>query len=659
MLSLLAVSVYAVDPPAMQWHKGYGTSYGNHPHEGMQTSDGGYIAIGQTWDSSDEPEMLVVKTDSSGNEDWQKIVGTSSQPDIGICVAEASDGFICGGGLYSDGNMKPGLVKLDKSTGDIVSGWPKYYSGSQNCCIRGIDILGDGSIVATGYRNAPEAGFLFICDDGDGFIMKTDLSGNSQWDKTLSVPQGTKVRQISGGFAVASCAWYYDGEDHMDAVLIKTDGDGNETNLYRYGGLGTTDFLYDFDLTSDSGYILGGHTVSYGCVNWDYYLVKVNSNFVEEWHKTFGQPRGYDPDYIHDEAYGVRQTPDGGYIIAGGSGDEDSKYSDCSHPAGCSDEWKAYLVKTDSSGNLEWEGVYPNEADVGNTAAEYIGLTSDGGYIVFTDTDCFYDTVGSNAFGFMKIAAEGPPDTAPPTPDPLVWAIVPYATGSSSIAMEATTASDPSGVEYYFSCISGGGHDSGWQDGISYEDIGLLPETQYTYTTKARDKSSNQNQTAESTAESATTEEQGPVDDYANSDIEVSGTVSGSYTDTQASDDAYESITEEESNGKPSNRYSYLEHKWTINVTGGTTVTFNVEAYHSSNSEGDDFVFAYSTDDAAYTDMVTVTNTTDDNTLQSYGLPASTSGTVYVSVVDTDQSQGNNNLDTVYVDQMYITSDGE
>jgi len=71
--------------------------------------------------------------------------------------------------------------------------------------------------------------------------------------------------------------------------------------------------------------------------------------------------------------------------------------------------------------------------------------------------------------------------------------------------MEATTASDDSGVEYYFACTAGGGHDSGWQDGTSYEDTGLQPETQYTYQVQARDKSSNQNATDWSTAESATT----------------------------------------------------------------------------------------------------------------------------------------------------------
>jgi chitodextrinase len=73
--------------------------------------------------------------------------------------------------------------------------------------------------------------------------------------------------------------------------------------------------------------------------------------------------------------------------------------------------------------------------------------------------------------------------------------------------MEATLAFDASNpVDYYFDCISGGGNDSGWQTSTAYTDTGLSPETTYTYTVKARDASTNQNQTAVSTAESDTTD---------------------------------------------------------------------------------------------------------------------------------------------------------
>jgi hypothetical protein len=147
-------------------------------------------------------------------------------------------------------------------------------------------------------------------------------------------------------------------------------------------------------------------------------------------------------------------------------------------------------------------------------------------------------------------------------------------------------------------------------------------------------------------------------DGTANADIAVAGTVSGSYANTTTSNDVYESITEVQSGGKPANRYSYLEHKWTINVTGGDTVTFYVEAYQSPSSDGDNFVFAYSTNDSTYTDMVTVTKTSDNDNTQSYALLSSTSGTVYIRVKDTDRTSGNLNMDTIYIDYMYIESSG-
>ena len=100
------------------------------------------------------------------------------------------------------------------------------------------------------------------------------------------------------------------------------------------------------------------------------------------------------------------------------------------------------------------------------------------------------------------------PDLTAPSPDPMTWATTPYSTGASSIAMVATTASDASGVEYYFyeTSANPGGSDSGWQDSSSYEDRGLDPDTTYTYKVQSRDKSSNQNETGWSNPASATTD---------------------------------------------------------------------------------------------------------------------------------------------------------
>jgi len=104
-------------------------------------------------------------------------------------------------------------------------------------------------------------------------------------------------------------------------------------------------------------------------------------------------------------------------------------------------------------------------------------------------------------------------DRAPSAPDSMTWSVPPYAVGLESVAMTATTASDPSGVEYYFEETTGnpGGDDSGWQDGPGYTDGGLQSGTEYCYRVAARDKSPSWNQTGWSSLGCASTDIRGDI----------------------------------------------------------------------------------------------------------------------------------------------------
>ncbi len=98
-------------------------------------------------------------------------------------------------------------------------------------------------------------------------------------------------------------------------------------------------------------------------------------------------------------------------------------------------------------------------------------------------------------------------DIDPPTPDPMTWASVPAATGQSTIAMTATTASDPSGgIVYQFECVAGGANCvlGAWQSSPSYTAAGLDAATSYTFRMRVRDALLNA--TAWSTSLSATTD---------------------------------------------------------------------------------------------------------------------------------------------------------
>ena len=205
--------------------------------------------------------------------------------------------------------------------------------------------------------------------------------------------------------------------------------------------------------------------------------------------------------------------------------------------------------------------------------------------------------------------------------------------------------------------VSGGPHTTiRTQAGTSFTDTSVANGTAYFYVVSA---SNDNGEGANSAEASATPQGSGaPVADLATGETTTLGTVSmGSLTNTWASDNSYQVLTESQSGGSPTKRKSQLEHVWTLNVTGGELVTFYVEAHHTANTEGDDFRFSYSTDGVNYTDMLTVTKTSDDDVPLWYALPGDLSGVVYVRVVDTDRTTGRSSLDSLYVDEMMIVSE--
>ena len=107
------------------------------------------------------------------------------------------------------------------------------------------------------------------------------------------------------------------------------------------------------------------------------------------------------------------------------------------------------------------------------------------------------------------IAGEEPPpleDHNPPTPNPMTWATVPYATSPTSVRMVATTATDDTaGVQYYFEDFDFPAVNSGWQSSPTWTDTTCEPQMTYTYRVKARDTSPWHNETGWSELRSATT----------------------------------------------------------------------------------------------------------------------------------------------------------
>jgi hypothetical protein len=97
-----------------------------------------------------------------------------------------------------------------------------------------------------------------------------------------------------------------------------------------------------------------------------------------------------------------------------------------------------------------------------------------------------------------------------------------------------------------------------------------------------------------------------------------------------------------------------LEHIWTVNLRTGTSHTFEVYSYRSTIKDGDALLFAYSTDNVTYHDMLSVNAITLPMVKYTFTLPLALSGKVYIKVYDTVRSTPTPKLDWIRVGQMTI-----
>lgn len=148
-----------------------------------------------------------------------------------------------------------------------------------------------------------------------------------------------------------------------------------------------------------------------------------------------------------------------------------------------------YYFKCNSIGGHDsgWQ-TEPNYTDTGLAAGTEFSYT-----VKARNTGNLMETRYSNP----GLATTFPPDTTPPSPNPATWKNAPYRTSATSVTMVATTASDESGVEYYFACTSNPALSSGWQDSPVYQ-AASLPRGVYSFVVRVRDKSPNQNTTSDS-----------------------------------------------------------------------------------------------------------------------------------------------------------------
>jgi hypothetical protein len=350
-------------PPDTEWDTTFGGSESDAVYSVQQTTDGGYVIAGVTYSyGAGEADFYLVKTDASGNVAWERTFGDTGNDWARSVQQTADGGYIVAGTTRAYGTVNADfyLVKADAS-GNMT--WEQTYGGSGSDNAFSVQQTADGGYIVLGETRSYGAGGY------DFYLMKTDALGNMEWQQTFGGSDDDWAKSVQqtadGGYIMTGYTQSY-ATVNADLYLVKADASGNMTWEQTFSA-NDDNLGYSVQQTTDGGYIIGGQTANCSVDWYGVYLVKTDDAGNMEWDSTFAGD-----DY--DEAYSVQQTADGGYIIAGVT---------WSYGAG---EGDFYLIKTDASGNMEWQKTI---GGLNDEYAESVWQTTDGGYIVAGDTWSF------------------------------------------------------------------------------------------------------------------------------------------------------------------------------------------------------------------------------------------------------------------------------
>ncbi|WP_178989901.1 T9SS type A sorting domain-containing protein [Winogradskyella schleiferi] len=329
--------------PEISWQKSFGGTGNDVARSIQQTVDGGYIVAGATFSSNGDVttqigggDIWIIKINSLGNLEWDKSIGGSGT-DEAYAIRQTSDG------------------------GYIITG----MSDSN-------DFLGEN--LGNGYD--------------DIVIIKTNSTGDMEWGHKFGSPPGERGHDVKqtpdGGYIVTG---FIGGAGGISGGLwlVKLDANGNLASSWSNTTFGSAQG-YSVVTTSDGGVIVTGYTSfqnNDNTYNQDARVLKLNALSEVEWDYSFGGT-------LADYGRSIKQTSDGGYIVAGTSQSYDG---DLTNNQGGQDFW---VLKLDALGIMQWQNTFGGTSeDIGIDIEE----TVDGGYIMTGQTNSNDGDVSGNGSG--------------------------------------------------------------------------------------------------------------------------------------------------------------------------------------------------------------------------------------------------------------------
>ena len=269
------------------WEHLYGGTDNDQGFALIEVSTGGFAVAGITrsFGSIDPLTMIrtfdiwLLRTDTQGHLLWNSTYGGTAD-DISHSILEIPDGGFAISGEFNSSYQSVGggpliqyhpdafIIRTD-ANGEAL--WNQTYGGIANDFSRSLVQLEDGSFALSGFTNAGSE------DPYDGLFVRANSTGYSTFQAVHGSDKDDFFQAViacdSTGFALAGYTYI---SDSADLWLIRTDTEGTPLWVRTFGG--PEDDLIRGGIRSPDGFVLTGYTFSFGAGSRDIWLVKISDS---------------------------------------------------------------------------------------------------------------------------------------------------------------------------------------------------------------------------------------------------------------------------------------------------------------------------------------------------------------------------------------------
>lgn len=334
----------------IQWERSFGGTGYESARDILQTSDGGYVVLGET-NSTDggvingyggTKDIWLLKLSAAGNMEWQKRYGGTGL-DIGNHIAASTDGGFL---IAASSSSNDGDIRGNHSTGTYTDGvlikinaggvlqWSRCYGGSKNEELFDIEVI-NGTTFIAGFTNSVDGDIppnqknydvWLLAIDAVGNKIMSKIYGGSQNDVAYCMSKGANGSLTLAGYTTSTDGDVSGAKGSQDYWIINVDQRGR---LNWQKVLGGTDAEYAKTIITDrdSSYIIGGVTysddgdVTGALGEGDFWTIKLSPAGDVLWKRNWG---GSDNDHLR---FMIRNPVRNEYYLAGDSESGDGDFN--------------------------------------------------------------------------------------------------------------------------------------------------------------------------------------------------------------------------------------------------------------------------------------------------------------------------------------------